>query len=168
MKRFGFLVCICGLMVVLAAGAGTAAPAVVLDGSPVYIDSAGLYQYNYIVTNYGGTQHINDLEVDASLCYGWVDMGGPYGWVTVLPITGPGARWSTEASDIDIDMEKSGFWLRAGKPDFYYGGCSFTYGPSHQVFATGTMAMPVPEPGSMLALGSGLIALAGSVLKKRR
>lgn len=30
------------------------------------------------------------------------------------------------------------------------------------------MAMPVPEPGSMLALGSGLIALAGSILRKRR
>ena len=167
MKRFGFLTCICALIVVLAAGSGVAAPQVVLDGSPDCV-SPGVWQYNYTVTNHGSTDPINDLDVDASACYGWIQMGGPTGWFVMTPVSGPIARWSTESAPILIDEEQSGFWLWAGKPDFYYGGVSFTYGSNHEVFATGTMAMPVPEPGSMLVLGSGLIALAGTILRKRR
>jgi len=32
----------------------------------------------------------------------------------------------------------------------------------------GPIHAPIPEPGSLLALGSGLVALAGSILRKRR
>jgi hypothetical protein len=165
MTRFMIAVCICGLMAALAAGA-MAAPQIVLNGSPEYVGE-GAWQYNYTITNYGGTQPINDLDVDASFCYGWANMGCPGDWVSILPIVGPGARWSTEAAPILVDEEKNGFWIIAGTPTFYYGGCQFTTGGDHHVFATGTMAMPIPEPGSLLALGSGLIALAGTFLRKR-
>lgn len=167
-----FLASVCLAIFALATGSGMAAPQVVLDGSPEYIGN-GVWQYNYTVKNYyaqgeENQQHIRDLEVDAHWCYGWVDMGGPYGWVVMLPVTGPMARWTTEGSGIDINSEQNGFYIHAGIPDIYYGGCAFTYGPNHDVFATGTMAMPVPEPGSLFGLGSGLLAIVGAFLRRRR
>lgn len=166
MKMVRF-VCVCALMLGIAAGTGLAAPQVVMDGSPVPV-SPGVWQFNYIITNYQSTQHINDLEVDASMCYGWIDMGCPNDWIVVLPITGPMARWVTEAAPVYMESEKAGFWVRAAVPTFYYGGAQFTYGTSHQVFATGTMALPAPEPGSLLALGTGFCAIVGSIIRRRR
>ena len=60
-----------------------------------------------------------------------------------------------------------GFYIYAGGPEYYLSPITFT-DQSHAMFATGDALLPVPEPGSMLVLGSGLIALAGSILKKRR
>ena len=165
MKMVRF-VCVCALMLGIAAGTGFAAPEIVLDGLPVLV-SPGVWQYNYIVKNYSSTQHINDLEVDASMQYGWISAGGPSDWLYYR--VGPTSRWVTENAPVYMETEKSGFWLQAATPTFYYGGASFTYGSNHQVFATGTMAMPaVPEPGSLVALGLGFCTVVGSIMRKRR
>lgn len=166
MKKMLVVACFC-VIVALASLPAVAAPQVVLDGSPVPV-SPGVWQFNYIVKNYQSPQHINDLEVDASMCYGWIEMGCPNDWIVVMPITGPMARWVTEAAPVYAETEKSGFWVRAAVPTFYYGGAMFTYGPNHEVFATGTMALPVPEPTGLLTLGSGLFGAAVIALRKRR
>jgi len=165
MKMVRF-VCVCALMLGIAAGTGLAAPQVVLDGSPVPV-APGVWQWNYTVTNYSSPQHINDLEVDASMQHGWIEAGGPSGWI--YQKSGPMSRWVTETAPVYMETATSGFWLRAGTPLIYYGGASFTYGSNHQVFATGTMAMPaIPEPGSLLALTAGLSTIAGAIIRRRR
>ena len=162
MRRFMIAVCMCGLMAALSAGA-MAAPEFELVAGPLDLGN-GEYEFQYKLTNFGGAVPIYDFEFDYSIAAAWIrvesDNGG-WNW------DGPLAAWQTETAPCVVDSELYGFHIYAGGPQYYMSPITFT-DQSHSAFATGEALLPVPEPGSLLALGSGLIAMAGMILRKRK
>jgi len=105
--------------------------------------------------------------VDYEYGAAWLFVETPGEWVTVEPITGPMARFQTTTAPCVVDTELYGFHIVAGYPYLYNGGVTFT-DSSHIQVASGQTMLPVPEPGSLLVLGSGLMGRAGMLLRKRR
>ena len=164
MKRFSVLTCICALIVVVAAGSSVAAPEFQLVAGPLDVGN-GEFQFQYKLTNFGSTVPIYDVEFDYSIAAAWIRVEGPDDWA--MNWEGPLAAWQTDVAPCDVETEMYGFYIYAGGPEYYLSPITFT-DHSHAMFATGDALLPVPEPGSMLVLGSGLIALAGTILRKRR
>ena len=161
MKRVIWSLLVIGL--VLIAMPVVAAPAFTLNSvEPV---GGGVSQFNYTLSNSGGAVPIYDLEVDYYYAAGWIAWGGPSGWEGSTDFSW--YRWATDTNPCSVGYSMEGFWIQAATPSFGNQSVYFT-DVSHQQVGTATAQLPIPEPASMLALGSGLLGLAGTIVRRRR
>lgn len=160
MKRFFTVL----LITLICWGTAAAAPQFELVGGPVDMGNDG-WQFEYKLSNYGGPVPIYDIEFEYSIAAAWITVNGPDGWA--MNWQGPMAAWQTESAPCDTEGELGGFYIYAGGPEYGFSPITFT-DQAHQVCAIGEAELPIPEPGSLFALGSGLVGLAGSLLRRRR
>jgi len=122
------------------------------------------WKFDYLLSNYGGQVPIYDVEF-YGFQYGWLWVNLPDNWAMEV-VSGPMARFVTDSAPCNVEHEIGGFTIYAATP--ILGTVHIGYSDqSHVVFATGTTLLPVPEPGSLLVLGSGFLGLIGSLVRKR-
>lgn len=123
------------------------------------------WRFNYLLSNHGGQVPIYDVEF-YGFQYGWLWVNLPDDWAMEV-ISGPMARFVTDSAPCTVEQELGGFTIYAATP--VVGAVQVGYSDQmHVVFATGTTLLPVPEPGSLIVLGSGFLGLIASLARKRR
>jgi hypothetical protein len=141
-----------------------AGPQFEMVGQPADVGN-GEWEFQYKLTNFGGAVPLYDVEFDYSIAAAWIRVesdNGEWHW------DGPLAAWQTDTAPCEVDQELYGFHIYAGGPEYSMSPLTFT-DQSHTVCASGDALLPVvPEPGSLIAFGSGLVALAGTFLRKRK
>ena len=152
------------LILALVSTAAFAAPQFEMVGQPADVGN-GEWEFQYKLTNFGGAVPIYDVEFDYSIAAAWIRVEGPDDWA--MNWEGPLAAWQTDTAPCEVEYEQSGFYIYAGGPEYSMSPITFT-DQSHTVCASGDALLPVPEPGSLMALGSGLMALAGMAIRRRR
>jgi hypothetical protein len=90
-------------------------------------------------------------------------------WVNTSPIAlDPGTYWLSIFNDTSADLDDDWYWSKSALTGNSMwstnGGASWTIAGSEQAFNL----TPIPEPATMLLLGSGLVGLAGLSRKKFR
>lgn len=165
MRQVICLICVAGLMLILAAAVVAEPQFVCVNAANPQQTGPNEWRFEYVLTNHGGQIPIYDVEV-SGYQYGWLYVELPNDWAMQI-ISGPIARFSTESAPCYIEYEMVGFAIYAATPVFGTVQVSFSdqYGG---VFATGTTLAPIPEPGSILALVSAMFGLSGGMIMRKR
>ncbi len=158
MKKLFVMLVIGALLMV--AGQAFADAELVYNGW-TYDDLNDEYDHSYTLTNYGGIEDLYDWEVSWEYSAAWIRADGPDNWA--VNWNGPLMTWETSSAPCTIDQEIGDWHIYAGTPQI--GDASITYtNINHEVVSSGTVSMPLPEPGSLSLLALGSLAL----LRRRR
>ena len=165
MRQVIWLICAAVLVLVLAASVTAEPQFICTNAANPQQTGPNEWRFEYVLTNHGGQIPIYDVEI-YGFQYGWLYVDCPDDWEMEI-INGPIARFSTDAAPCMVEEEIGGFTIYAATQVIGVVNVGFSnqYGG---VFASGTTVIPIPEPGTLIALAAAALGLSGGALVRKR